>query len=128
MGTSLFLARVLGPYCMIAALGVLVNQKRYFQMMDDYFQNAALIYVGGIIALLFGLIVVQVHNFWAAHWAVIITVFGWLAIVKGIALIVFPQSIAKLGESYKKNTTLLRINLIIVFLLGAYMTYCGYFV
>jgi 1,4-dihydroxy-2-naphthoate octaprenyltransferase len=44
-------------------------------------QSATLIL--GMFALLAGLAIVNVHNLWVSDWRVIITILGWLAIVRG---------------------------------------------
>lgn len=128
MEKSIFLAKVLGPYCIIVALGIMFNLKTYHKVMEDFFKNSALIYLGGVIALLIGLLVALVHNVWMADWAVIITIFGWLGIIKGAWLIILPNTVAKLTEAYQKNTALLMVHLVIIFALGIFLSVRGYFV
>lgn len=128
MENSVFLAKLLGPYFIIVAFGILFNLKIYQKIMEDFCKNSALIYLGGIMALFFGLLVVLFHNVWVASWEVIITIFGWLGLIKGIWLITFPNSVTKFSEAYQKNLTLLRIHLVIVLALGLFLTVKGYFV
>ena len=128
MENSVFLAKLLGPYFIIVAVGILFNLKIYQKIMEDFCKNSALIYLGGIMALFFGLLVVLFHNVWVASWEVIITIFGWLGLIKGIWLITFPNSVTKFSEAYQKNLTLLRIHLVIVLALGLFLTVKGYFV
>ena len=126
MGNSILLAKILGPYCIIVAVGVLLNLKFYQKMIEDFFKNSALIYFGGILALLFGLLVVVFHNEWVANWTVIITIFGWSGIIKGIWLIVFPNTMLKFTEVFQKKEALLRIHLSVVLALGVFLTVKGY--
>jgi hypothetical protein len=123
---SVFLARLLGPYCIIVALGVLLNLKVYRKVMEDFFKNTALVYLGGVIALIIGLLVVLLHNVWAASWTVIITIFGWAGIIKGVWLIVLPKTVVKFVEAYQKNTALLVVHLVIVLVIGVALTFFGY--
>ena len=127
MGNSIFLARLLGPYFIIVAIGVLLNLKTYQKVMGDFVKNAALIYLGGAFALFFGLLIVLFHNVWAANWAVIITIFGWCGLIKGIWLIVFPNSIVKFSEAYLKKTNLLVVHLVVALVLGVVLIILGYF-
>ena len=53
----------------------------------------------GLVALLIGLTIVNVHNFWIAGWPVIITLFGWLAIIGGIIRMAFPAFTKSIGEA-----------------------------
>jgi len=126
MENSVFLAKLLGPYCIIVAVGILFNLKTYQKVMEDFCKNSALIYLGGVIALLFGLLVVLFHNVWVANWAVIITIFGWLGIIKGAWLIILPNTVAKLTEVYQKKVALLVVHLFIVVAIGIFLTIKGY--
>lgn len=128
MENSIFLAKLLGPYCIIVAVGILFNLRTYQKVMEDFCKNYALIYLGGVVALLFGLLVVLFHNVWVCNWVVIITIFGWLGLIKGAWLIILPNTVAKLTEAYQKNVALLMVNLVIILALGVFLTVKGYFV
>jgi hypothetical protein len=128
MENSIFLAKLLGPYCIIVSAGILFNLRIYQKLIEDFFKNSAILYMGGILALFFGLLIVLFHNVWEASWTVIITIFGWIGIIKGIWLIVFPAWVGKFTEVYQKKTALLRVNLVIVFAIGAVLTIFGYFI
>lgn len=127
MSASVFIAKILGPYCTIVAVGILCNLKAYQRVMDDLCKNFALLYLSGVISLLFGLFLVLFHNIWALSWAVIITIIGWLGILKGIWLIVFPDTVAPFIKAYREKTALLVLHLVIVFALGVSLTIFGYF-
>jgi hypothetical protein len=45
-----------------------------------------------------GLLIVTYHNRWAKDWTVLITVLGWLALLKGIAFIVWPQGVQRVSD------------------------------
>jgi len=124
---SVFLAKLLGPYCIIVAIGVLINRKAYQRVMEDFFKNAAVFYIGGILALFFGLLIVLTHNIWTANWAVLITIFGWLGIVKGAWIIIFPNTLANFIEIYQKKPALLVISLLLFLTIGAVLTFFGYY-
>jgi len=128
MENSRFLAQILGLYMVIVALGIMCNLKNYQRVMEDFLKNTALIYLGGIIALMFGLLILLFHNVWVAGWEVIITIYGWLALIKGIWLITLPNSVAKVTQLYQKNTSLLVAHLIVVLALGIFLITKGYFV
>ena len=126
MENSLFLAKLLGPYCVIVAVGILLNRKIYQKVMEDFFKNAALVYLGGVFALIIGLLVLLFHNLWVANWVVIITIFGWLGVIKGAWLIILPNTLAKFTEAYQKNATLLVIHLVIILALGVFLMVKAY--
>lgn len=124
---SVFLARLLGPYCLIMAIGVLINRKTYQEAMEDFFKNIAVLYFGGVLAFLLGLMIVLIHNLWTANWAVLITIFGWSGIIKGVWIIIFPNTLVKFIKIYKEKPALLLVNLLLVLAIGAVLTFFGYF-
>ncbi|MFH1441280.1 MAG: hypothetical protein ABIH18_04485 [Candidatus Omnitrophota bacterium] len=126
METSIFFAKLLGSYFIIIGIGILFNLKTYQKLVEDFFKNYALIYLGGLMALIFGLLTVLFHNVWAADWVVIITIFGWMGIIKGIWLIVFPNAAAKMTQFYKQKASLLLVHSLIVLGLGVFLAVKGY--
>lgn len=95
--------------------------------MDDFCKSAASVFFSGLIALVVGLAIILTHNIWVANWTVLITILGWGALLKGIWLIVFPGTVFKLMQAYRKNKNISIIQLIIVLILGAVLTYLGFF-
>lgn len=128
MENSILLAKIIGPYTVIVAIGLMFNLKFYQKMMEDFFKNTALIYLGGAMALIIGLLIVLFHNVWVAGWVVIITIFGWLGLFKGALLIILPNSVAKLTQAYQKKPVLLMVHMIIILVIGLFLTVKGYFV
>jgi len=126
MENSVLIAKILGPYCVIVAIGLMFNLKFYLRMIEDFFKNAALIYLGGIMALIIGIVIVLFHNVWVAGWPIIITIFGWGGLIKGIWLIVFPNSVGKITQVYQKKPALLRIHMIIILVVGLLLSAKGY--
>lgn len=128
MGISILLARFLGLLFVIITAGVLLNLKNYQKVMEDFFENPALVYIGGLMALVFGIFLVMFHNIWALNWTVLITILGWSSLIKGILLIVFPNMIFKMTEMCRKSTAVLAVHVIIILALGVFLTIMGYFV
>jgi len=126
MENSILLAQLLGPYLTIVGIGIFVNPKHCQQVAHEYTQSAALIYFGGILALFFGLLIILFHNNWAANWTVIITLFGWLGLIKGACLIIIPEKMKKFAERYQGSTRPLTIQALIVLAIGVFLMYKGY--
>ena len=126
MDTSMFLAKLLGLYLFIVALGVLFNLETYRKVINDSVRNIVYVYFGGILALLFGLLIVLVHNSWVANWTVIVTVIGWLALIKGIWLLVFPGTLIKFAEYYQGKTAFIVVQLLIVLGIGFFLMCVGF--
>ncbi|MDP8262339.1 MAG: hypothetical protein P9M13_03445 [Candidatus Ancaeobacter aquaticus] len=126
MESSLFLAKILGPYLVIVTAGILFNLKTYQRIIDGFQQNAALTYIGGMLALISGLLIVVFHNVWAMNWTLIITLIGWSALIKGIFLIMFPTLMLKAADYQRNMRVVMAISLIIFFGLGVILCVNGY--
>ena len=128
MEVSLFIAKILGPCFIVVALSMLLNREFYQRVMEDFCRNAALVFFSGMFSLVFGIVVVLLHNVWIAKWPVIITIIGWCGIIKGSWLIVFPNTVSGFTEAYGKNKTLLAVHSVIALILGVVLTVLSYFV
>jgi uncharacterized membrane protein len=128
METSIFLARILGLYCLIIGLGGLLHIKSYQRIIDGFVANAALVYFSGVFALLLGLLVIQCHNIWTLNWRVIITLIGWMSTLKGMYLIFVPGSLAQVAKFYLKFPILLTFHMILLLVLGSILITFGFIV
>lgn len=127
METSVFIAKIFGLCYLVIGAGFLFNRKAFGQIMDDFCKNTALLFYGGVLALVVGAVIILTHNVWVNNWTVMITIIGWLGFIKGIWIIVFPNSISKFMQAYRKNKNLLTIHALAALILGAVLTYFGFF-
>ena len=126
MDQSIFLAKIIGPCLVLAALSFLLNRQNYGNVAAGILENAGVRYISGLLALVFGLLVVNTHNVWEASWTGIITVLGWLALVKGFSFFFFPDRLGNIVKLYENNKSLLKVMLTIMLLAGVLLTIKGY--
>lgn len=91
MQLSRFLARIVAVVYLSAGLGAFFNADYYLKLYNDMSGSAGLTYLAGFMALIMGFLIVNYHNRWSRNWTVLITIIGWLSLIKGIVLIAFPQ-------------------------------------
>ena len=127
MENSVMLARFMGPYIIVIGIGMLFNLNAYRKIMEDFFKNAALVYVTGLLTFVAGLAIVLFHNIWILEWRLIITLFGWSILIKGSWLIIFPGTAAKLTDKFVKNVKLVLIPWTIMLALGLVLIIKGYY-
>lgn len=126
MENSLLLARFIGPFIVLVAIAVLFNRKALLRIAEDFSKNPALIYISGLITFTAGLAIVLFHNIWAADWRLIITLFGWITLIKGAWLVIFPGTIAKVSSRFTKNINMVTVPWLIMFALGIFLVIKGY--
>lgn len=99
MELSRLIAKITSVIYLSAGLSAILNAGYYHRLVDDLFSNAALTYLSGFIAVIIGFLIVHYHNRWVRNWTVLITLVGWLALLKGVVLIVFPGFIQSCSET-----------------------------
>lgn len=98
MNTSIFLAQVLGLYLLIVGIAMLVNAKKMKAVVTEFLNSPALMFFGGVITLILGIILILIHNIWALDWRLIITLLAWLTFIKGFVNLVFPVQDLKFSK------------------------------
>lgn len=125
MQTSISLAQIVGPTFAILGLGVLFNSKQITKMANEYVKNEGLLFLTGLISLVLGLLMVQIHNYWESNWTVIITIISWVVLVKGALLLVAPKAGVNMGKKFMTETIYMVSGLSYI-VLGVYLSVMGY--
>jgi uncharacterized membrane protein HdeD (DUF308 family) len=127
MQTSIFLAKLIGPFALALGLAMLVHTSNFRVLANEFLANPALIFLSGIITLPAGLAIVLTHNVWTPDWRVLITILGWLAIVSGALRIIVPQLAATKGRRVIAHRLTPKIAAAFYLAVGAVLCYFGYF-
>ncbi len=109
------LAKFWGWYLIIFCSILLINTKRVVRFFALLESEKYLVLVS-FIAILLGLVSVILHNVWELNWKLLITLFGWIALIKGIINLIFPKTTIKAFSSI--NIRYLPILYSLLFLIG----------
>ena len=126
MGNSILLARLIGPVLSIVGIGVLANGDVYRQMFGQLVQGYPFVYISGILLLVTGLIILNVHSEWTPDWRSLITAIGWITTGVGTFRIIAPQFPAFVGGSVVAHTGFFIGTGIVLLALGGFITFKGY--
>jgi hypothetical protein len=127
MQTSIFLAKLIGPVALVAAVSLFLNRTAYRAMAMEFMRSPALIYLSGLLTMTAGVAIVLAHNRWALAWPLLITIFGWLATVGGAVRIALPQQTRTIGEKMLDKPLAMTIGGAVWLLIGAILCFYGYF-
>ena len=126
MQPAVFIARLVGPAFVAVGLGILLNGPFYTSLLAEATRSPTLIYFSGLISLIPGLAILNVHRTWTSDWRVIITILGWLLVIGGVIRIVLPATTAALAaDLYSKPAVLLFVSAIVI-VVGGFLTFFGY--
>ncbi len=126
MTTSIFLAKLIGPFFLLVGLSLLVNQAQFGIIANEFLQSPALVFLTGLIILPAGLAVVLTHNVWAADWRVLITLLGWLSLISGIIRLLVPKRALDVGRRLYARPNVLHVSAAIWLVVGAVLSFYGY--
>jgi hypothetical protein len=126
MATSIFLARLLGPILLAVGAGILINPKPFHTMASEVVRSITLVYLFGLADFAAGLAIVLTHNVWAASWRVLITILGWLMLIRGAVRILAPEAIMGFAGKVIRNKQLVPISGVVTGVLGLVLCYFGY--
>jgi len=126
MEHSIFIARILSLVYLAIGVGMLLDRNYYRKMMLDWLDNPSAVYLAALIALVVGFLLVTYHNLWVPSWVVIITVLGWMALIKGVCLLAFPRGLLRMTQSLIRNERFIIIEAIGVLILGGVLGYFGF--
>ena len=107
---------------------MLAHGQATVEIMKRIVQNPPLLFIAGLMGMTAGLAIVLVHNVWSGGaLPVIVTLFGWTALTKGVLLLLLsPETEARLfivGLRYEQYPALYAV---VLLLFGAYLTYAAF--
>jgi hypothetical protein len=109
----------------LVVVGITLFNKSYFNaVMKDFADSKGLLWVTGFITFVMGTVIVALHNVWSADWRVLVTLLGWLTVIKGAVIMLFPSSMMLLYRRFFSNR-LLTYSGIYALVLGALLLFLG---
>jgi hypothetical protein len=90
----------------LVVTGITLFNKSYFSaVMTDLANSKGLLWVTGFITFVMGMVIVALYNVWSADWRVLVTLLGWLTVIKGAVIMLFPSSMMLLYRRFLSNQT-----------------------
>jgi hypothetical protein len=123
-----FLGKLLGLYCVVISLAMFAHGQGTVEIMKAIVQNAPLLFIAGLLGATAGLAIVLTHNVWSGGaLPVMVTIFGWAALIKGVLLLTLsPETESRIfivGLGYDQYPYVFAG---ILLLLGGFMAYRGF--
>jgi hypothetical protein len=126
MPSSIFIARLAGPVLAWIGLAILLRPAAFRLVLQSFMASPAILYLTGFLALIGSMALILVHNLWVADWRLLITVLGWVGLVKGAVIILQPQSILSLGRVFAARRNAVLVTAAANFVIGLILSYFGY--
>jgi len=95
MDITILVAKIFGVYLVVSGLFLLIKGKAVPHLLRDFFDHPATVYLTGIILIFLSSMYLIQYNIWDGSWKVIVTVFAWIVLVKGLAYIFVPKALSE---------------------------------
>lgn len=121
---EVIIEKICSIFILTLGLSYLLNASRWISYFKQMLEDKEQIFLLGIIILLLGSTLVVTHNIWVNAPIVIVTLFGWLLLLKGLSMMLFPGMLnrfQKLSDAFLSN--ILFINGILFTAVGGILFY-----
>jgi len=125
---TLFLSKLIGLYCILAALSMMTRIQVTMDTVAALLQNASMMLILGIITLAAGQAMVLAHKIRSGGApVVVVTLVSWITLTKSLLFLFLPPEMAAgffLRQLHYKQLFYLYATISLV--LGVYLTYNGF--
>lgn len=126
MELSLFLAKVMGIVVVAFSLAGLARPQLIRDAIRDFDHESFARLVVGCMAIAFGAILVLSHNTWEWNYRGLVTLFGWIALLKGASYLVAPKAAVNFTKRMVKTKSQMQVFLGACLIFGGYLVYKGF--
>jgi len=115
MANSKSIAALIGPSLMALSTSEAANVNVWGS------DTPAGIYLNGAVLFVAGLAIVRAHNVWDRDWTFMVTAMGWGALMIGLFRMFAPDYHLQMAQHASSP-----VELVVPFVIGAYLTYNAY--
>lgn len=123
-------ARVLGPFITVVPVIVAIRAGSVGKQLSSFSTDPMWPWVLGALLLFCGLFIVAFHQYWRSVAGVIISLFGWFLLLRGLVLLAAPQLIVKGAQTATETSStgiaIVRVGFLLLAAFGLYLTYVGW--
>ncbi|HTS38978.1 MAG TPA: hypothetical protein VMH84_00355 [Xanthobacteraceae bacterium] len=126
MPTSLFIAKLLGPMFVVVGVALLFKREAFRTLLQEFVRSPTLLYLAGFLGLLAGLALLLTHNLWVLDWRLMITLIGWITLVRALITIFSPQWIVGTSQKLLEHRGIFLGAALANLMIGLVLSYFGY--
>lgn len=124
---TVFYARFLGVWVLLTVLSMLAEKDATVATMNAFFADPALMWITGVFTLGLGVAIVVSHNRWSGGaMPVLVTLYGWIALLKGLTFVCLPPATETALYQSLHFAQYYYAYFVISLALGGYLTYSGF--
>ena len=121
-----FMARIVGPFLIIAAVTVALRADSVDALFPAFFQDTPLVLITGVFTLMVGLIMISAHHHWTTLASSVISLLGIMTTLRGLVLMLAPGIAASLAHGVIASPIVPLALAVLIALVGAWLTFVGF--
>jgi hypothetical protein len=126
METAVALMRIIGPVYLITGLSMVIYTKNWSRLLKGFEENHFALVVAAWIGMVFGLLTLNIYNVWDWSLGLIVTLTGWIMLLKGAVYFLAPESFIKNLLRFKQNPLFLYIGAAVITVIGGALSAVAY--
>jgi len=123
---SRYIAGLAGPLLIAMAAGILLNRNALPELAAQIGNDYGLVFLSGALLLTAGIAIVRGHNVWSGGWPVLVMVIGWIAVLGGLARILYFRDLAAIAPGMVQRPALVLVTALVMLIIGVFLTLKGY--
>jgi len=124
MQNAMWLASIFGPFMTIMGLWMLLYADNLMKVWNAIKNSPASFYFGGVCNLLIGLAILSQYDMWSMDAYVLVTLLGWVMVIRGVMTLFVPQLLIQLTMS---NSSFMKVMGIIPLVWGLALCWLAFF-
>lgn len=120
---NIFFVKFIGYFMFITGSALMLSKESRMSLLENMKHNDSFLILLGYLNLLIGIPIVILHNIWEFSVLGLVTIIGWMMVIKGFVFFAKP-SLVKKKDITEKN---IKIRICIAAFIGLGFMYCGYY-
>ena len=92
MFISIILAHIFGICFIVLGLSMVLNKSWTAIVVEEMANNQSVLWLAGLVTITMGSIIVVLNNSWIFGLPLFMSILGWLTLLKGAIILIFPGS------------------------------------
>ena len=119
---TVIIAQILGIFFVVFGISMVFNSKGIKAAIEASLENKGILFVWGIVAVLTSAFIIALNNIWTSGMPLLVTILGWLALIKGVFILLFPNAAVSLYRKFNKSGLLVFVG-VVVLIIGLVLLY-----
>ncbi len=117
-------SEIFSIFILVLGISYFTQSQLWLKLAKTFIHKHYQILPFALLTLLIGLTIVATHNRWELSWNILITLLGWIIVIKSSIFLIFPRIAIQFALNFKQSLSLIiRMSGLIMVILGAILFY-----